>query len=164
MLGTWYHVAFTYDAATGTQRLFVNGSPIGTNTAATNALGYDTNPVTIGSDIATGQVQYGFAGSIDEVRIWSFARPPVDVQGDAAVALTGSETGLRGYWRFNEGTGTATADASGKGNAAPAPLQVAVSHDLRLKAHIPDAGSIAIRAAQPMGSFSGSLFPSAATA
>ena len=32
-----------------------------------------------------------------------------------STALTGTETGLRGYWRFNEGTGTTAADSTAGG-------------------------------------------------
>src|SRR4029078_8466855 len=38
------------------------------------------------------------------------ARSPIDLQRDATRNLTGTESGLVGYWRFNEGAGTTAAD------------------------------------------------------
>ena len=49
-------------------------------------------------------------GISDESQIWNIARSPIDLQRDFAKSLTGSETGLAGYWKFNEGSGTTIAD------------------------------------------------------
>ncbi|MBY0460751.1 MAG: pre-peptidase C-terminal domain-containing protein, partial [Gemmataceae bacterium] len=114
--GVWYHVAFAYESVTGTQRLFVNGAPVATNTAAVNLLGYDANQFLIGADINNQSVSAGFSGQIDEVRVWNAARTPTDVQANANVALAGTETGLAGYWRLNEGSGTTTADLTANAN------------------------------------------------
>lgn len=55
------------------------------------------------------------AGELDEVRIWSTARNAREIRSDMFRTLTGTEPGLMGYWRFDEGTGTAIMDASGHG-------------------------------------------------
>ena len=57
-----------------------------------------------------------FKGAIDEVRIWSIARSQVDIQKDMYRTLNGSESGLVGYWKFDEGEGDTVQDSSGKGN------------------------------------------------
>jgi len=48
-LGTWYHLAFTYDSANNVQTLYLNGVAVASNTATT-APGYDTHPVMLGGD------------------------------------------------------------------------------------------------------------------
>lgn len=57
-----------------------------------------------------------FKGKIDEVRIWNRALTQAEVQDVMCRPLTGTETGLAGYWKLDEGTGTSTADTTGHGN------------------------------------------------
>lgn len=49
-------------------------------------------------------------GCIDEVRIWNYARSAEEIRGDRRKSLVGTETGLQGYWRFEEATGTTVND------------------------------------------------------
>jgi hypothetical protein len=44
-----------------------------------------------------------FDGSIDEVRLWNFARTQAEVQADMRHELMGSESGLIAYYNFNQG-------------------------------------------------------------
>jgi hypothetical protein len=46
-----------------------------------------------------------FNGVIDEVRIWNVARTQQEIQQSMYQELDGSEQGLVGYWKFNEGMG-----------------------------------------------------------
>ncbi len=57
-----------------------------------------------------------FAGTIDEVRIWNYARSQTEIRRDMCRRLTGNEPGLVGYWRFDECSGNIAFDASGNGN------------------------------------------------
>ncbi|MDZ7581905.1 MAG: LamG-like jellyroll fold domain-containing protein [Deltaproteobacteria bacterium] len=41
-------------------------------------------------------------GSMDEVRIWNVARTQGEIQAALAVPLAGNESGLVGYWKFDE--------------------------------------------------------------
>ncbi|MCK5329768.1 MAG: hypothetical protein KAK01_00035, partial [Candidatus Marinimicrobia bacterium] len=43
-------------------------------------------------------------GMVDEVRLWDIARSQEEIQASMNVSLTGSETGLAGYWPLNETT------------------------------------------------------------
>ncbi len=65
--GTWYHIAFTYDAA-GCGAFYVNGLPAG---SAVNEGRKQTSPGTHGLSIGdrVGSLYHGFPGLIDEVRI-----------------------------------------------------------------------------------------------
>jgi hypothetical protein len=49
---------------------------------------------------------------MDEVRLWSVAKTPAEIQRDMQVVLHGTEPGLIAYYRFGEGSGTVTDDVS----------------------------------------------------
>jgi hypothetical protein len=69
--------------------------------------------VTLGASQTFGSAQV-WAGAIDELRIWSIARTPTEVNRDMRVVLKGTEPGLVAYYRFDEGSGTFTDDVSKK--------------------------------------------------
>jgi hypothetical protein len=56
-----------------------------------------------------------FCGVIDELTIWNKALSQEEIQTIMCKKLTGSETGLQGYWRFDEGALDTAADLSGNG-------------------------------------------------
>ncbi|MBL7922579.1 MAG: LamG domain-containing protein [Bacteroidia bacterium] len=114
-LNTWYHVAGTYDG--DTLRVFVNGIQQGALPLPGGMLTGTAYPVAIGrlSDQAQFQTRY-WTGQMDEVRIWDRALSSSELLSRYNTHLDASqETGLMGYWRFNEGTGTLLNDSSGNG-------------------------------------------------
>jgi hypothetical protein len=103
--GKWHHIAATYNGSQAI--LYVDG-----NLDATTNIGYpidnNTYPVQIGSNAAIGG-NY-FNGQIDEVRIWSSALPGYTIKGNMNKTLIGNESGLKGYWKLDDGyTTTSTA-------------------------------------------------------
>jgi len=111
--GVWHHIAYVVTSTT--YSIYLDGSLAGLGAVgAGGALLYDSN-----HNLAIGDWGAGDSGSmnglIDEVRIWSTARSASEIQTNMHRTLTGSEPGLMGYWRFDEGTGTTTVDASGHG-------------------------------------------------
>ncbi len=53
-----------------------------------------------------------FPGIIDEVRIWNYALTLTEIQEGMTHELRGTEKGLVGYWKFNEGQGTKAFDSA----------------------------------------------------
>ncbi len=108
--GRWHHVAFTVDNADG--RLYVDGvlkdSRVwtGTSLKCTN-----TEPVRFGDYPGTGSSQF-YPGKLDEVSIWQSALSQAAIQSYMNQSLVGNESGLLGYWRFDEGTGTTANDTA----------------------------------------------------
>ena len=101
--GQWYHVAATWDGATG--KIYVNGVLDNTPVARTGTIATDTRPLYIGgrsgSDLHDGMLR--------DVRLYNRA-------------LTSTEiahfSGMAGWWKFSEGSGTTAADSSGAATSA----------------------------------------------
>jgi hypothetical protein len=110
--GQWHHVAFAVDAAGG--RVYLDGSLVrftpweGFPAAVTT-----TQPVRFGW--YPGETGLFYNGDLDEVALWSRALTATEVNQQIPGTLTGSESGLLGYWNLNEGTGQIAGDVSGHG-------------------------------------------------
>lgn len=109
----WYHLAATYNG--NTMRLYVNGSEIATKENHTTLQNEGSGDFYIGRDDSGKR---HFKGKMDEVRVWSVSRTGKQIRNNMIRELDGSETGLEGYWRFNEGSGFTAYDATGKNNGA----------------------------------------------
>jgi hypothetical protein len=112
-LNSWHHVAMTYDGSN--VRIYMDGTLVKTQ-AASGSITTNTNPLYIGNQ--NGYPEF-YGGSVDEVRIWNVVRSQAQIQANMNNELTGSESGLVAYYKFNEGTPagnntaiTTTADSS----------------------------------------------------
>jgi hypothetical protein len=98
-------------------RVYLNGVSLPVSTAGSFTRGADTGErIRIGADTASA---YGFAGLIDDARIYDRALSDEEVrQIYQLTAPTGTDTGLKGYWSFNgqDMSGTTAYDRSGAGN------------------------------------------------
>ena len=110
----WTHIAISYDA--GVVNTYVNGAlvhsyngsgSIGDQYPALNELTFG------GRQNASDQ---RFQGLIDEVRVWNVARTGAQISANYDQTLTGSESGLAGYWQFAEATGTTALDLTANAN------------------------------------------------
>ncbi|HEY8504093.1 MAG TPA: LamG-like jellyroll fold domain-containing protein, partial [Gemmataceae bacterium] len=111
--GQWVHVAAVRTRATGEIRIYVNGVEEGVRlTGNTNSLNAAAN-ITIGGNTVDGRY---FKGDMDEVRVWNIARSGDDIRADMFRTLSGSEAGLAGYWRLDDGEGAVATDSSPSGN------------------------------------------------
>jgi len=115
-LNTWYHVAGTYDG--DSVRVFINGVQQGAIALPDGMIAGLAYPIAIGrlSDTQQFQTRY-WTGQIDEVRIWERALDTAEINAKRLTHLDPIlETGLVGYWRFNNGTGTTVTDQTSNGN------------------------------------------------
>ena len=107
----WHHVASTYSSTTGTLSLYVDGvlvrTAINTNIGATSITHTTPIPILIGSDAGqiSGSTVLNFQGSIADVRIWNVTRSASEILNNYRRRLIGNETGLKGYWKLNQGYG-----------------------------------------------------------
>jgi probable HAF family extracellular repeat protein len=119
-LGRWIHLATTYDAATKVYILYLDGTEVGrTIGTATEAFNLQAG-LTLGRSLFFGDSQ--FDGSIDELRIWNRVLTPQEIQGNLARPLTGRESGLVEYLRFDEGQSVVAFNTSRNSGGSPATL------------------------------------------
>ncbi|MBT4661490.1 MAG: LamG domain-containing protein [Candidatus Marinimicrobia bacterium] len=106
----WHFITVTYDA--NTVKLYVDGVA---DISQSRTLNTSTGNFKIGKQPDfPGQ---WFEGLIAEVSVWNIALTLSQIQSYMTTSPTGSETGLVGYWKMDEGTGSSSAiDHSGNGN------------------------------------------------
>ncbi|WP_009998746.1 LamG domain-containing protein [Streptomyces clavuligerus] len=102
---TYAHVAVSFDGTTAS--LYLNGDCWASGSLAP--------PTTAGAGgLRIGSVAGGgfFTGVIDEVRVWDRVRSQSETGQERGYRLVGNESGLAGYYRFDEGSGTTAFDQS----------------------------------------------------
>ncbi len=123
LAGGWHHVAATYDGRGGATAangitIYVDGVAVPVwrnNNPAYVAMEDLAAPLVVGRE-SQGWNQYG--GALDEVRLWNVARTGPQIAAARDGELTGTEPGLVGYWRLNEGTGLTATDNGPGGHTA----------------------------------------------
>jgi len=124
--GTWYHFVVTYDdrsdTSSGTDRkIYVNGALHQTDTINWNNTGGGAQKgLYFGCRNVSNSYNNGWACALDQVAIFDTAKDAswvADVYNTDKKRLDLSgESGLVGYWKFDEGKGTTVKDYSGNGN------------------------------------------------
>lgn len=92
----WHHVAATFD---GTKiRLYVDGN-------ATDSASYSSFTISYNStdDVWIADPKTGFGGTLEETRIWDYARTPAQIQEGMLKHYTGNETGLVMQLSYEDG-------------------------------------------------------------
>jgi len=100
-VGTWYHIAGTYDGSTIT--VFVNGGSI-KSVKVSGPLYIDQSDLFIGRGDPEFSFGEYFHGALDEIRIWNVTRSQEEIRAAINTPLTGKEEGLVAYWNFDDGT------------------------------------------------------------
>jgi hypothetical protein len=121
--GKWHHVAVVYDEDKSTIFAYLDGVYAIQRTEKSDPVG---TPMVFGIINPTNPIQMGdhyqsnlghsvfYPGFIDEVRIWNRALSETEISSKMyTITDPSNETGLIGYWKFNEGTGTTANDLSG---------------------------------------------------
>ena len=113
-VGVWTHIAAVYD---GSEVKLYKDGVLASTAVVTGNIDYSNIPtnLTLGSFSRNGTDTY-FDGSIDELRIWNVARTGAQLQGYMNSSLSGTETGLVGYWKCDEGSGNTINDNSSNSN------------------------------------------------
>jgi hypothetical protein len=113
-IGSWHHVAATYDGTTW--KLYLDGNleaQLAVNQPAGNA---STVGVALGSALTSTNVAAGFFdGALDEVRIWNSARSQADIQATMNQSLYFPTTGLVGLGRWRRRAGRSRTGRPGRG-------------------------------------------------
>lgn len=105
----WQHVAVTFD--NGNFALYINGILDATQVGTSLPM-VSTQPLNFGSERSLNFTGRFFDGQIDEVRIWNVVLSERQIARQMTRRLRGTERGLVGYWRFDEGEGAVAYDGT----------------------------------------------------
>lgn len=104
--GAWHYVRLTRQKATGKVNLYIDNTIVSSMVSGTQSLNAP-------SYINIGRMQTGinyFNGYIKNIRIWDSV-----TSSNMSTDLTGGESNLKAYYKFNEGTGTVLTDYTSNG-------------------------------------------------
>lgn len=114
--GLWHHLYCTWQTSGNRLTLFLDGVNKATQTSGLGAWSGTPTLFDIGQNTSGANF---FKGFISEAALFDEAKSIGDVYNtttkNRVVDLTG-QTGLVGYWKFNEGAGAKALDNSGKAN------------------------------------------------
>ncbi|KPA15483.1 hypothetical protein MHK_004310, partial [Candidatus Magnetomorum sp. HK-1] len=113
----WHHFAFTFDGRY--LKSYLDGEQKAeTDMGGTYTISYHgTNSTIIGGEAGDGSTptfRY-FDGKVDELRVWNVERTSEQIKSNMCKKLTGDETGLVAYYRFDHLSGTTLVDLTGNG-------------------------------------------------
>ena len=138
---TWFHQTFTYDAATDTQSIYVNGTLLGTT--PNNGPNRAGEEITLGARSNTaglGGARQHLVGSLDDVAFFNTVLSATDIFDLAAGTTDALALGANAYYDFEDDQfGTTAAVQTGTGatafgnnltaitaNAVPEPSSLAI--------------------------------------
>lgn len=128
---TWHHVAYVRDK--GTNVLYLDGVAVATSTSPAD--NHTPSSAWLGTLDGSRNM---FEGQMDEVRIWSVARPPEGIVADMQRRTAPGESGLIALWTFDDaGSGGRSLDLSGRGNEVTLGDGVAAYMPARVPSELP---------------------------
>lgn len=108
--GEKYIITVTYNSSNGESKIYLNGFLVSTKTetGATGSIVSNTNPIFIGlrNDSPGIDRRTSWTGIISELKIWNSTLTQEEISSIYGKELTGSETNLIGYWKFNDDPST----------------------------------------------------------
>ena len=106
---SWTHMAIQWRAVDKQTRLFINGQLYSSIAGATaTGIADNTSAFRIGADQGAPPTVPRFDGRIDDLRIWNYYRTGGEILNDYSRELTGNETGLAVYYKFNQNRNDST--------------------------------------------------------
>ena len=107
----WYHLAATWTSGSGT-KLYIDGILEATGTTVTGTI----NSTAADVWIAGVQSANYFKGTMNDIRIWNVERTQTQLIDKAHEKLSGSESGLVGYWKADDVSSATLTDSTANAN------------------------------------------------
>lgn len=103
----WHHLAVV---VTATSRTIIVDGVVNTQSIASSAYDFSAGNLYLGWDNAVEN--RAFKGMIDDVRVWNVERSELEISTTRFVPLNGDETGLIGYYNFDDRADGVASDSS----------------------------------------------------
>ena len=110
--GKWHHLAYVRDVTNNFIKIFLDGNEIAASTSAGTNINM-TVPQRIGRDNRTSGTTHNFHGSMDELRIWDYAKSETEIRASMCSTVDPNSTGLLSYYNFNVSSDTFLIDQTG---------------------------------------------------
>lgn len=108
----WSYVFVSYNSSTGYTVGKVSGGTVTKTSLGLTGANHGSGPLYFGANTVNGNY---LTGQLDEVSLWNTNLTDAQIINYSSSGITGSPSGLLGYWKFDETSGTTTADNSGNG-------------------------------------------------
>jgi len=113
----WTHWAFVKDCRNGEMTVLRNGAPWASISGKNRAIEGHIARIAVGAVITSDQgASLFWGGDLCDLRVWSVARSPEQIQTTMHHRLKGDEEGLVAYWPLDEEEGEVALDQSGNGH------------------------------------------------
>ncbi|SVD70553.1 uncharacterized protein METZ01_LOCUS423407, partial [marine metagenome] len=112
--GEWHHISVLFDRD-NLGYIYIDGI-LDVSSSIASHPGNLSNNASLEFGVDLEHSQHYTSGNIDEVSIWNTVLTQEEIQSYMTVSPTGNESGLVGYWNFNEGEGTTLTDQTSNGN------------------------------------------------
>ena len=117
--GDWHNISATYDG--NYQKIYIDGLLVGDNLISGGNIAYGNggNPIFLSLGAmysSSGNINEVTNGSLDDIQVWGTSLTQSEIQQYMNCPPTGTESGLVGYWNFEEGSGTTALDLTSNGN------------------------------------------------
>jgi hypothetical protein len=113
----WYHVAYTTHVS-DSNRLYINGVQVDKKPSNGTFCDGFTPTFSIGAEVGGLAATDFFVGLMDEVGMWNYPLSVAEINQYMQCPPNGTETGLLGFWDFEEGTGVTSSDLTANSNNA----------------------------------------------
>lgn len=109
----WNHFAVVVDEANDSIQIYINGS-LDKDVTDAGLIAAWSGTWYVGTRATSGT--WWFEGEITDLRAWSDVRAQTEIVENMNTRLTGSESGLVGYWPLNDNSGTTARDETVNAN------------------------------------------------
>ncbi len=106
----WHHVVGVYNGIE--MQIYVNGILCNTSKEQSGDISYPVAANFVLGMFKDDDENKAFDGAMSDTRLWNRALTQEEIRENMGSRLLGSESGLVGYWKLNEGTGNIVEDLS----------------------------------------------------